>query len=93
MTSLDRDAVAAVLSAAGHVGRRARAWPAGLSDREVEVLRLLVRGMTMKRISEQLSISPSTVHTYVAHIYEKSGVSTRAGAAVFAMEDDLIRPA
>jgi HD-GYP domain-containing protein (c-di-GMP phosphodiesterase class II) len=89
--SLDRDAVAAVLSAAGHSSRGRRAWPAGLSDREVEVLRLLARGMTMKAISEQLFISVSTVHTHVAHLYEKTGVSTRAGAAVFAMGNDLLQ--
>ena len=53
---------------------------------------LAVRGTTMRRISGQLFISPSTVHTHVAHIYEKTGVSTRAGAAVFAMENDLLRP-
>jgi DNA-binding NarL/FixJ family response regulator len=89
--SLDREAVAAVLAAAGHRRRPRRAWPAGLSDREVEVLRLLARGMTMKAISERLFISVSTVHTHVAHLYEKSGVTTRAGAAVFAMENDLLQ--
>ncbi|MDQ6793135.1 MAG: LuxR C-terminal-related transcriptional regulator [Candidatus Dormibacteraeota bacterium] len=89
--SLDREAVAAVLAAAGHRRRARRVWPAGLSDREVEVLRLLARGMTMKAISERLFISVSTVHTHVAHLYEKSGVATRAGAAVFAMENDLLQ--
>ena len=89
--SLDREAVAAVLAAANHRRRPRRAWPGGLSDREVEVLRLLARGMTMKTISERLFISVSTVHAHVAHLYEKSGVTTRAGAAVFAMENDLLQ--
>jgi DNA-binding NarL/FixJ family response regulator len=87
---LDREAVAAVLAAAGH--RPAPAvWPAGLSDREVQVLRLLARGRTRKEIAQQLFISPSTVHTHTLHVYEKTGVSTRAGVALFAMEHDLLR--
>jgi HD-GYP domain-containing protein (c-di-GMP phosphodiesterase class II) len=89
---LDRDAVAAVLEAAGQRRKQVRsAWPSGLSDREVEILRLLARGQSMRQISEALFISQSTVHTHVAHIYEKVGVSTRAGAALFAMENGLLQ--
>jgi len=88
---LDHDAVEAVLEAGGHVHRRARAWPAGLTQREVEVLRLVVRGMSMRQVAAQLFISSSTVHTHLAHAYEKAGVSTRAAAAVFAMENDLLK--
>lgn len=89
---LDREAVGAVLQAAGQRRSAARAaWPAGLSDREVEVLRLLARGRSMRQIGEALFISQSTVHTHVAHIYEKTQVSTRAGAALFAMENDLLQ--
>jgi HD-GYP domain-containing protein (c-di-GMP phosphodiesterase class II) len=87
---LDREAVAAVLSVAGERPVPA-AWPAGLSDREVQVLRLLARGNTRKEIAEALFISPSTVHTHTLHVYEKTGVSTRAGVALFAMEHDLLR--
>ncbi|HEX6489392.1 MAG TPA: HD domain-containing phosphohydrolase [Candidatus Dormibacteraeota bacterium] len=90
--ALDREAFEAVLEAAGqreHAPRRA--WPAGLTDREVEVLRPLVRGQSMADIGRQLHISTSTVHTHVAHIYEKTGVSTRAAAAMFAMEQGLLR--
>lgn len=90
--TLDRDAVRAVCEAAGHrVKKRTGGWPAGLSDREVEVLRLLARGRSEKQIAKALFISPGTVHTHVVHIYEKIGVSTRAGAALFAMENDLLR--
>jgi HD-GYP domain-containing protein (c-di-GMP phosphodiesterase class II) len=90
---LDREAVSAVLQAAGQRRRTARpGWPAGLSDREVEVLRLLARGRSMRQIGETLFISESTVHTHVAHIYEKARVSTRASAALFAMENDLLQP-
>jgi HD-GYP domain-containing protein (c-di-GMP phosphodiesterase class II) len=89
---LDRDAVAAVLEAAGQRRKQVRSgWPAGLSDREVEILRLLARGQSMRVISVALFISQSTVHTHVAHIYEKIGVSTRAGAALFAMENGLLQ--
>jgi HD-GYP domain-containing protein (c-di-GMP phosphodiesterase class II) len=90
---LDASAVAAVLEAAGHTRRKARpVWPSGLSEREVEVLRLVARGQTDKEIGRGLVISAVTVHHHVRHIYDKIGVSTRAGAALFAMEHDLIQP-
>ena len=90
---LDADAVAAVLVAAGHALRKPSraAWPAGLSDREVEVLRLLCRGGTKKQVASLLSISPSTVDHHVRHIYDKAGVQTRAGATLFALEHDLLK--
>jgi len=83
---LDADAVDAVLQAAGAPSPTiARSRPAGLTRREVEVLRLLARGRTLSQVAEELVISESTAHTHAAHVYEKAGVSTRAGAAVFAM--------
>ena len=89
---LDGEAVAAVVTAAGHESRVARnAWPAGLSEREVEVLRLICRGGTKKQVASSLSISPSTVDHHVRHIYEKAGVQTRAGATLFALEHDLLK--
>ena len=89
---LDRSAVAAVLEAAGHGGRRSRsAWPAGLSDREVEVLRLVAQGASTKEVAARLAISPRTAQHHVIHIYDKIGVSSRAAAALFAIENDLIR--
>jgi HD-GYP domain-containing protein (c-di-GMP phosphodiesterase class II) len=88
---LDRGAFRAVVEAAGERARRSRAnWPAGLTNREVEVLRLLARGRSQREIGEELVISPSTAHTHVVHIYEKCDVSTRASVALFAMENDLI---
>jgi HD-GYP domain-containing protein (c-di-GMP phosphodiesterase class II) len=88
---LDREAVDAVLGGAGERRRGARAtWPAGLSDREVEVLRLLARGRSEREIAAALFISTSTVHTHVTHIYEKAKVTTRASAALFAMEHGLL---
>ena len=87
---LDPDAVNRVLTAAGHQSRRTAGWPAGLSDREVEVLRLLCRGSTKKTVASLLKISPSTVDHHVRHIYDKIGVATRAGATLFAVEKDLL---
>jgi HD-GYP domain-containing protein (c-di-GMP phosphodiesterase class II) len=89
---LDRDGVAAVIEAAGQRARRPVGYPAGLTAREVEVLRLLVTGRSERRIGADLFISASTVHTHVMHIYAKAEVSTRAGAAVFAMEHGLTGP-
>jgi HD-GYP domain-containing protein (c-di-GMP phosphodiesterase class II) len=88
---LDRDAVHSVLTAAGHRPHRTAAWPAGLSDREVEVLRLLCRGGTNKEVASLLKISPKTVGHHVSHIYDKIGVSTRAGATLFAVEQELLQ--
>jgi HD-GYP domain-containing protein (c-di-GMP phosphodiesterase class II)/DNA-binding CsgD family transcriptional regulator len=93
--ALDPDAGRAVCEAAGISLRRGRvsaAWPAGLTDREVEVLRLLARGLTKKEIARALVIAPGTAHTHTVHIYEKLGVSTRAGVALFALEHGLVQP-
>jgi len=89
---LDPDAGAAVCEAGGEVAPLIRRdWPAGLSDREVEVLRLVARGRSKREVADALTVSVNTVDTHVRHVYEKIGVSTRAGAAIFAMEHDLLR--
>jgi HD-GYP domain-containing protein (c-di-GMP phosphodiesterase class II) len=82
----DADAVEAVLGAAGHSARRRREWPGGLTRREVEVLRLLVRGLSNKEIAERLVISRKTASSHVEHIYAKLGVSNRAQASLFAIK-------
>ena len=88
---LDVEAVHAVLTAAGHKTESVHShWPAGLSDREVEVLRLLCRGGTKKEVAALLKISPATVDHHVRHIYDKIGVATRAGATLFAVENQLL---
>jgi HD-GYP domain-containing protein (c-di-GMP phosphodiesterase class II) len=90
---LDREAINAVMAAAGQQALKTRsAWPRGLSDREVEVLRLVSRGKSNREIARALSIAEATVHHHVLHVYGKIGVSTRAGAALFAMENDLVQP-
>ncbi len=89
----DRRACECVLEAAGHVRRRPRSeLPAGLSDREVEVLRLICLGRSNRQMAASLFIAEKTVGHHVAHIYDKIGRSTRAGAALFAMEHGLFEP-
>jgi DNA-binding CsgD family transcriptional regulator len=87
---LDGDAVTAVLAGAGHRVKRRREWPAGLTSREVEVLRLVARGLSNKEIAEQLVISPKTAGTHVEHIYTKIEVTNRAQASLFAMKHGLM---
>jgi HD-GYP domain-containing protein (c-di-GMP phosphodiesterase class II)/DNA-binding CsgD family transcriptional regulator len=88
---LGGEAVDAVLEAVGERARPAPDPPAGLTAREIEVLRLLARGLTNKQVGEQLEISPKTVGRHVESIYSKIGASTRAAAALFAVEHDLLR--
>jgi HD-GYP domain-containing protein (c-di-GMP phosphodiesterase class II) len=86
----DREAVEAVLAAAGHRVVRRREGPAGLTPREVEVLRLLARGLSNKEIARRLSISPKTVGNHAEHIYAKIDATSRAAAAFFAMQQGLL---
>lgn len=88
---LDHEAVGAVLAAAGHgAGRVRRDWPAGLTDRQVEVLRLLAGGCSNREIARRLVVSPRTAEHHVADLYTRIGVSSRAAAAMFAMRHDLL---
>jgi HD-GYP domain-containing protein (c-di-GMP phosphodiesterase class II)/DNA-binding CsgD family transcriptional regulator len=86
---LDPDACTAVIAGAG-LPRPRRAWPCGLTDREAEVLRLAARGMSNRAIAEELRVSDRTVGHHLAHVFDKTGRRTRAGAAVFAMEHGLV---
>jgi HD-GYP domain-containing protein (c-di-GMP phosphodiesterase class II) len=92
---LDGDAVAAVLEAAGHRSKRRREGPAGLTAREIEVLRLVARGLSNKEIARQLVIAPATARNHIEHIYAKIGVANRAQASLFAtrrgLMDDPVR--
>jgi non-specific serine/threonine protein kinase len=67
-----------------------QAFPAALSAREVEILRLVARGMTNAQIGEELYISTRTVNAHLRSVYHKIGTSTRAEAARFALEHDLL---
>jgi HD-GYP domain-containing protein (c-di-GMP phosphodiesterase class II) len=86
---LDPDAVAAVCEAAGQrVPRLAR--PAGLTEREAEVVGMLARGLQTKQVARALGISIKTADRHIQNAYGKLGVSTRAAAALVAMEHGLV---
>ncbi|HEX6238509.1 MAG TPA: HD domain-containing phosphohydrolase [Acidimicrobiales bacterium] len=87
----DPDVAAAVLDEAGQPRAAPRATRAGgLSDREIEVLGLVAKGFSNPEIGRALGISRRTAEHHVQHIYTKTGVSTRAAAALFALEHDLL---
>jgi HD-GYP domain-containing protein (c-di-GMP phosphodiesterase class II) len=88
---LDHEAVAAVVEAAGQrVERRRELRPAGLSNRELEVLQLVARACSNREIAEQLHISRRTAEHHVQNTYAKIGVTSRSAAALFALEHDLL---
>ena len=88
---LEKRAVDAVLEATGAAPVEVRqGHPAGLTDREVEVLRLVAQGRTNREIAAALVVTEKTAGHHVEHIYAKTGVSTRVGAALFAMRHDLV---
>jgi len=93
---LDREAVHAVIAAAGVAAparrRTSAEAPAGLTEREIDVVRLLARGLSEKQAAVALSVSKTTVHTHVQHIYGKTGLTSRAGLALFAVENGLVGP-
>jgi DNA-binding NarL/FixJ family response regulator len=86
---LDADAVSAVLEAAGQPAPRLER-PAGLTEREAEVLALLARGLQTKQVGKALGISAKTADRHIQNTYRKIGVSSRAAATMFAMEHGLV---
>jgi HD-GYP domain-containing protein (c-di-GMP phosphodiesterase class II) len=86
---LDADAVTAVVEAAGQRAPPLHR-PAGLTDREAEVVGMLARGLQTKEVARALGISVKTADRHVQNAYRKIGVSTRAAAALFAMEHGLV---
>jgi HD-GYP domain-containing protein (c-di-GMP phosphodiesterase class II) len=85
------EAVNAILVAAGQP-REPVPRPAGLSERECAVLGLVARGLATKQVARQLGISPKTCDHHIQSVYSKVGVSTRAGATLFALEHGLVQP-
>jgi HD-GYP domain-containing protein (c-di-GMP phosphodiesterase class II) len=85
------EAVEAVLSTAGQSARRASSERlAGLTARELEVLRLIATGLTAKEAARALDIAPKTADNHIQSLYTKIGVKTRAGAALYALERGLM---
>jgi DNA-binding NarL/FixJ family response regulator len=64
--------------------------PAGLTDREAEVVGMLARGLQTKQVARALGISVKTADRHIQNAYGKIGVSTRAAATLFAMEHGLV---
>ena len=85
----DPEFVAAVLAAADQPARR-MPRPSGLTDREAEVIGLVARGLQTKQVARGLDISVKTVDSHIQNAYRKIGVSTRAAATLFAMENGLV---
>ena len=69
---------------------RAASTPAGLTAREMGVLRLVAEGRTNREIASALVISDHTVRRHLQNIFNKIGVSSRAGATAFAFQRDLV---
>ncbi|HEX6208016.1 MAG TPA: HD domain-containing phosphohydrolase [Actinomycetota bacterium] len=86
---LDSRMVAAVIEAAGQPPPPVER-PAGLTEREVEVLGLLARGLQTKQVARRLGISNKTADRHIQNAYRKIGISTRAAATLFAMEHGLV---
>jgi HD-GYP domain-containing protein (c-di-GMP phosphodiesterase class II) len=86
---LDAAAVTAVVEAAGQRAPRIER-PAGLTEREAEVVGMLARGLQTKQVARALGISVKTADRHIQNAYRKIGVSTRAAATLFAMEHGLV---
>jgi HD-GYP domain-containing protein (c-di-GMP phosphodiesterase class II) len=86
---LDAESAEAVLAAAGHQASRRTPWPAGLTGREVEVLRLLAQGRSNREIAAQLSIAEKTARNHVDHVYAKLSVNNRTQASLAAIDAGL----
>jgi DNA-binding CsgD family transcriptional regulator len=86
---LDADAVAVVVEAAGHAPPRVER-PAGLTEREAQVVTMLARGLQTKEVARTLGISVKTADRHIQNAYRKLGVSSRPAATVFAMEHGLV---
>jgi DNA-binding CsgD family transcriptional regulator len=87
---LDSAAADAVLTAAGHRAPARRAWPGGLTAREVEVLGLLARGHPTREIARRLVVAPKTAANHIEHIYAKLGVTSRTAATLYATQHGLV---
>ncbi len=87
------EAVEAVLTSVGQSSRRetVERRAAGLTPREIEVLRLIAGGHTAKEAARQLEIAPKTADNHIQNLYSKIGVTTRAAAALYALERGLLQ--
>ena len=72
------------------IGKPSAGYPAGLTAREMEVLRLVAQGLTDAQVAEQLVLSLHTVHAHLRTIYSKLGVTSRSAATRYAFEHQLV---
>ena len=86
---LDAESVEAVLAAAGHRAPRRAPYSAGLTPREVEVLRLVARGRSNRQIATELFIAEKTARNHVERVYTKLGVNNRTQATLAAIDRGL----
>ncbi len=86
----DRTPAKSITQARTSTHKRRSTYPHGLTEREVEVLRLVARGLTDAQIAEELVISPRTVNAHLRSIYNKLDITSRNAATYFAIEHQLI---
>jgi DNA-binding NarL/FixJ family response regulator len=67
------------------------AYPHGLTQREVEVLREIAAGLSNREIADRLGISEATVKTHIINIFAKADLRDRAQAVIYAMRQGLVR--
>ncbi len=87
---LDADAVAGVLASASGAPQPRIQTSHGLTERQVAVLRLVAGGLSNRAIAGRLAISPRTAERHVQDVYLRIGVSSRAAAAIYAMQHGLL---
>jgi DNA-binding CsgD family transcriptional regulator len=83
------DSVEAALAAAGHRGSRRTSRSAGLTAREIEVLRLVAQGRSNREIAAELFIAEKTARNHVERVYAKLGVNNRTQASLAAIDRGL----
>ena len=87
---LDAEAVESVIAATGQSHGKRRGGPAGLTPREIEVLQLIARGASSRRVAQHLAITAKTADTHIERIYAKTGACTRSTVTLFAMRNGLL---
>jgi len=91
MRALERQ-VAALMPLAASANAARLLYPAGLSEREAQVLRFVAAGKSNRQIADVLFVSPNTVANHVRSILSKTQTNNRTEAAAFAIRNELSGP-